>query len=352
MSNLLVINYRMDTSDQVLSHQQGVVKGLSPYFSNVIVVTGFFDGGTLPENVRVYTSSWSPEQRIRSIFRFIRVLFSVFSNYEISSVFSHMASYRALLAAPFVWAKRLNHTVWYAHASSSMHLKILNLFRVIFVSSTPESFPRVHKLQVKFIGQGISERDFPFKYRDHYPCKRFVHLGRFDTSKRVDHLVSTIELLRTQDPDITFTNFGNSSTLANSISASEIRLEFANRDNSSWMTFSSAIGRMNVADTLGEFDVFIHAFQGSLDKVLIEATMSGIPVITMNSGYCRIFGTWGNYASNEMSLIEEIHAFSGKTEREIAQRLERSKEIAIKEHSEARWIHELTKIIIRNRDED
>lgn len=348
MRNLLVINYRMDSADQVLSHQQGVINGLGQYFEKVIVLTGYYDGGPLAENIIVYSTSWNSNHKLRSIFKFYRGLASVFASYEISSVFSHMASYRALLASPFVWAKHINHSLWYAHATYSSHLKVLSCFGVFFISSTPESFPSKLRQRVSFIGQGINPKDFPFTSRRKYPMVKFVHVGRFDVSKRVGFLISSLGVFRAKNPDITFANFGFPSTIANSVYADDIRRGLANETDSNWVSFSDAVSRTDIPHTLNEFDVFIHAFQGSLDKVLVEATLTGIPVITLNSGYCRIFGTWGEYANGEVNLIEEIQAFSRKTDRQISLKLEQSRDIALKEHSENQWLLKLVQIILGN----
>ena len=53
----------------------------------------------------------------------------------------------------------------------------------------------------------------------------------------------------------------------------------------SFIHISPPVARKNLPDLLNGNDVFIHAFQGSLDKTLIEATLAGLPVITINNEY-------------------------------------------------------------------
>lgn len=346
MKNLLVINYRIDSADQVLSHQRGVVRSLSEYFDKIIVLTGYYDGVPVAQNVEIRSTSWDSNHRVRSIIVFYRALFSILANNKISAVFTHMASYRALLASPLFWVKRLSHTVWYAHASFGAHLKLLNIFGALFVSSTPESFPSKRNLPVNFIGQGIKPEEFPFVSREEFHSNKFIHLGRFDISKRIDHMISTLSLLREQNPDLTFTNFGTSSSIANSVYADEIRQGLANQNISDWVSFAPAISRADIAAVLNQYDIFMHAFEGSLDKVLVEATLTGIPVITVNRAYCRIFGTWGECSQKDVSLLQEVQAFSKKTNRQISQILEQRRDIALTEHSENQWVDQITKIVL------
>jgi hypothetical protein len=65
---------------------------------------------------------------------------------------------------------------------------------------------------------------------------------------------------------------------------------------------------VEVSNILNSHDVFVHAYEGSLDKALIEATLAGIPVITANREYIRIFGSWSSEidADSELSVSQMI----------------------------------------------
>jgi uncharacterized protein with PIN domain len=73
--------------------------------------------------------------------------------------------------------------------------------------------------------------------------------------------------------------------------------------------------------------------------------MTGLPVITINSEYRKIFGSWSN--KQTVDLKSELEAFllltndSNMIEREILQR----RAIGVKMHSRENWVVKLTKIL-------
>ncbi len=58
------------------------------------------------------------------------------------------------------------------------------------------------------------------------------------------------------------------------------------------MTDKSSLAYGENTVRLQTYDCFIHSFQGSLDKTIVEATFLGLPVITINNEYRNIFGSW------------------------------------------------------------
>ncbi len=344
MKNLLIINHTMDAGSQVLSHQSNVAVAIAPYFKSVIVITGHYDGSLLPSNVLVYSTSWNQKQRLRSIFAFYKTLIFVMKRHKISVVFSHMASYKALLVTPVATIMRWKQFVWYAHASYSFHLRLLSLFRVRFISSTVESFPKRNGLSVEFIGQGVDPLKFPFRQAYTPTLTRFVHIGRFDPSKKVDEILRALSVLRKDFEEITFTNFGNSSTEAYVRWSEELRKGLDDEEYG-WITLNPGVLRSEVSFTLLKYDVFVHAFNGSLDKILIEAAMSGIPIITTNEGFIRMFGSWGVYNGKKVSIEEEYGALVEYPRVDIEERLVSIRNLAVKMHSEVVWVQKLVEAI-------
>jgi hypothetical protein len=90
---------------------------------------------------------------------------------------------------------------------------------------------------------------------------------------------------------------------------------------------------------LSSFDFFIHAFEGSLDKTLIEATLSGIPVITSNLEYSKDFGSWTG--ATTLNLVDEYLAITTLTDFEISRELERRYAVAASKHSLTQWTDRL-----------
>ena len=90
-------------------------------------------------------------------------------------------------------------------------------------------------------------------------------------------------------------------------------------------------------------DVFIHAFQGSLDKTLIEATLAGLPVITINNEYLNEFGTWSQ-RNTSIDLDNEFSAFMSSPNDQIAKLCKTRQQIAITKHSFDQWQTQLLRI--------
>ena len=99
-------------------------------------------------------------------------------------------------------------------------------------------------------------------------------------------------------------------------------------------------------EILQTYDCFIHSFQGSLDKTIVEATFSGLPVITINNEYRKIFGSWdlsgtgmNNSLKDEAQLL--LNLDGSKRESEVDRRYE----VALKQHELTGWIDRLVSIL-------
>ena len=107
-----------------------------------------------------------------------------------------------------------------------------------------------------------------------------------------------------------------------------------------------AIERKKIPDELKKHDCFVHAFQGSLDKTLVEATHSAIPVATVNKEYLKIFGKW-NYsnANNQPFLTSELRFILSSSANAITKEVDRRYEIARTNHEIEGWINRLVNVL-------
>jgi hypothetical protein len=101
--------------------------------------------------------------------------------------------------------------------------------------------------------------------------------------------------------------------------------------------------RESIASLLPSYSFFIHAFRGSLDKVLIEATLVGIPVVSINKGFQDEYGTWSMKRTD--SLIEELSAFLGTPREEILKKNEERYQESLNNHTIEGWIRRLNSAI-------
>ena len=335
--HLLILTYEMDELSQVFSHQIGIVNELSKFFDKVTVLTGKIGSYKVSPNVRVFSSNWQSGKRLSSVLKFMFVFLRLLPLNRFSVIFSHMTSVQAALISPITRVLRIKHLLWYTHTSDNFALRVCSLFTNGILTATSGSCPLVGA-KVHTIGHSIDTRIFKRKSNQNFPISSFVHVGRFDPSKNIRLIIQTLQNLRLEKSDANFTNIGLPSGEANATYYQNIISEFDRDKNLTWIKFESSVPRQTLPSLLKDFDCFIHAFNGSLDKAVLEATFIGLPVVTINPEYKKIFGSWdkGNQLS-EHTLLEELNFLLSLTKEELNTELDRRYQIAQKDYELEGW---------------
>ena len=327
----------MDELSQVFSHQIGIVNELSKSFDKVTVLTGKIGSYNVSPNISVFSSNWQSGKRLSSVTKFMFVFFKLLVLNRFSVVLSHMTSVQAAIISPITRILRIKHLLWYTHTSDNFALRVCNLFMNGILTATAGSCP-LSGSKVHVIGHSIDTKIFKRKSSLNFPISSFVHVGRFDSSKNVRLIIETLENLRTINNDLNFTNIGVPSGEANTNYYQNIISEFARDKNSTWLKFESSVSRQTLPSLLNNFDCFIHAFNGSLDKAVLEATFVGLPVVTINAEYKKIFGSWDrNNRLNEYTLLEELNFLLNLTKEELNIELDRRYQIVQKDFELEGW---------------
>jgi len=340
-SHLLVLNYVMDRTHPALSHQVDVVESLAKNFASVTVLTGANSYKPNLQNISVISSNWDSGKNLRNIFRFYYHFFSVIRQREYSSVFSHMTLVQSALVAPILRTFNIKHFVWYAHAKKTFYLRWTYFWANAIITSTHGSCPLQGK-KIVYLGQSVDPIQFSQRTSLRFPLKSCVHVGRMDSSKNLEVIISTVETLRMRFPYLTLNLIGNPSTPASVEYVRDLKLSWVTALEQGWLTFEDAIPRVQVPEKLFASDIFIHAFSGSLDKSLIEATLTAMPVVTINQEYLNEFGSWGD---GEKSLKSELAALLEHSEDEARKEIDSRVIIGANNHSSSKWISSLTSIL-------
>ena len=335
--HLLILTYEMDDLSQVFSHQIGIVNELSESFDKVTVLTGKIGSYNVSSNVRVFSSNWQSGKRLSSAAKFIFVFLWLLVLNRFSVIFSHMTSVQAALISPITRVLRIKHLLWYTHTSDNFALRVCNLFTNGILTATAGSCP-LSGSKVHVIGHSIDTKIFQRKSNPNFPISSFVHVGRFDPSKNIRLIIETLQNLKLTKSDVNFTNIGLPSGEVNASYYQNIISEFNKDQNSTWLKFESSVPRQTLPSLLKDFDCFIHAFNGSLDKAVLEATFIGLPVVTINPEYKKIFGSWDrNNRLNEYTLLEELNFLLNLTKEELNIELDRRYQIAQKDYELEGW---------------
>jgi glycosyltransferase involved in cell wall biosynthesis len=336
--NLLIINYAMDENSQVFSHQIEVVRNLAEKFKHVYVITTSRGSGPIPINVEVTESKWIQGKRLINSFRFIRIFLRVYWRDKNVVIFSHMTEVQSALISPLTRLLGVKHIIWYAHTSRSPAMSINRFLVDGIVTSTSGSCP-YSGLKVTIIGQAIDEKSFIFHKRKFETPFRFVNVGRLDPSKKIEELISTVSSINSYCADTSLTIVGAPSSHIHS-GYKDLILDMAEglKGHMS-VNILDPVKRSLLPDFLNRFHFFIHGFEGSLDKTLVEATLCGLPVLTVNSEYRRLFGDWSPLSSSD--LEEQFLALRELDELNLSMELNRRYKIALNHHSSQAWTEKI-----------
>lgn len=335
---LLVLNYALNDENSIFGHQFEIVNRLSMVFKEILVITNEYNDHIIPKNVKVYKVDWKTGKSIRSTYNFYKVLIPITLTNKIDLAFSHMVDTQALLALPILKIRRIKHIFWYAHAKKSIRANIVSRFADMNISSTKGSYPLVGK-NIVLLGQSINTVDFKFNKRDSFPMHKAIHIGRLDSSKKILEIIMT-----TIENRIHLHLWGR-------ILDDEYGLKVKKLIDANNLTvrYHGVCKRDQIPLILRESDFFIHGFDGSLDKSILEATAVGCPVITLNQEYISEFGSWSGSLNTKDTqfLNHEIAAFKKLNPSPIIKELGRRRKIVDTKHTLGNWIHGFAELSTR-----
>jgi glycosyltransferase involved in cell wall biosynthesis len=344
-SNLLVINYAMDEKSQVFSHQIELVNQLSPKFDQITVLTAQVGVCKTEKNVKVISFGWVEGKRVSSLLRFLKIFIKTIRSEKFTVLFSHMTSVQSAFISPITRVIKLKHYLWFAHTSNGILLKVSRLLTNGIITSTPGSCP-LKGSKVFPIGQSINSQKFKKKSSNIQPVKNLLHIGRFDPSKNINEIIYEVKKLRSNFPGLKLEVIGSPSSDRFKDYESNVKAKFDSEVQLGWLKFTPHIPRSSLPEILQTYDCFIHSFQGSLDKTIVEATFSGLPVITINNEYRKIFGSWNltnkgmnNSLKDEAELLLNLDGSKRQSE------VDRRYEVAIEQHELIGWVDRLVSIL-------
>jgi glycosyltransferase involved in cell wall biosynthesis len=252
---------------------------------------------------------------------------------------------QSLVILPFTKIFKIKHFVWYAHKSKNRLLELSYKFFDGILTSTLDSCP-IKSTKVYPIGQTINRSKFPVRKSINYPVRKLVHIGRFDPIKKIEVIISSVSELRKNYPQLTLSIIGSASGVENQIYEDRVKLDAINYINEGWLTFSPGVVREKIPQLLSDHDCFIHACDAAIDKVILEATISKLPVITINQEYLKEFGSWQSSAGvSSLKMEGELKAAINFSEADLIKEVERRYLLAIEKHELSGWVDRVLKVL-------
>lgn len=342
MTILLTLNYTMDLDNPVLSHQVEAVESLSEHFEQTFVISGKIGRYRTIPKITVLDSNWIPGQSIRNSVKFLlRISRIILRHRSKVVVFSHMTEVQSALIAIPLRILRVPHFLWYAHAHESIYLKWVHFWATGIITSTNGSCP-IRSRKVHAVGQAINLSTFEMTKENVTPMKSLVHVGRADPSKGIETIYEVVSRVRKDFPELELSLIGEPSNLEARQHFDSFARKTIAEQNYGWLRLLPSIPREEISKTLLSHDIFIHAFRGSLDKSILEATAVGLPVVTQNVEYLNQFGQW----SDESSLESELRAVLKSPKSTILSEVSRKRMILEKNHSLSRWSQKISNILL------
>jgi len=335
----------MDEEDQLLSHQAEIVNLIAREFDHISVLTGRIGKVTIPSNVTLKSYNWVRGKKISNIFNLIKSYILIKKSNDITIIFSHMTFMQSLVILPLTKFQRVKHYLWYAHKSKNIYLQFSARFFDGLITSTRDSCP-VKNENVYPIGQTINSDKFTPKNLIDYPIRKLVHIGRFDPIKNVSEIIRVAEKSRVNFPNLTLDIIGSASSVSSTKYEQEVKSQFAHSVNQGWLKFFPGVSREEVPYILEESHAFIHSCNAALDKVILEANLSNVPVITSNEEFIKSFGSWAeNTNVKSIDLLDELNAALKTPKSELEIIVNQRYRETLANHELKGWTTRLLKVI-------
>lgn len=319
---LLIITQKIDINDDVLGFMHGWVKEFAKQCEQVIVICLYKGEYDLPSNVKVLSLGkeriTNPQiyhkftNRFKYFINFYKYIWQERKNYD--KVFVHMNPEYVVLGGIFwrILGKKIG--LWYAHGSVSKSLRLAEMFSDIVFTSTESGF-RLKSKKKKVVGQGIDVKRFEFKRDFFYQGKlKIIYIGRISPVKNLETLIEAAEILKRKNFDFEVKIVGGVGLKEQESYLEKLKISVKEKGLSDRVEFVGSIPNKDIHKHYQEADIFVNTSQtGSLDKTMLEALASGLPVITCNESALEIFGDKKSelffLERNPEELVEKINNF-------------------------------------------
>ncbi|MAE68506.1 hypothetical protein CL635_01715 [bacterium] len=269
---LLIITQKVDRTDPILGFFHKWIEEFALHCDQVTVIgqqTGSYD---LPSNVKVISlEKERGRSNVSQVLRFWKLIWQHSKDYD--RVLVHMTPIWILIGAPLWLIMRKPMYLWYEIKRGSWKLSMALLFVKKVFAASKHGLPKVAKKQVT-VGHGIDIDTFRPVF-DRREAGHLVTAGRVTRIKHYDQLLRLVANL----PGTHLTIAGGTITEADKEVEKDLlslmhSLGIADRISMGWVAPEEMPSLMQRAD------VFLHASQGGLDKVILQAMASACPTVS------------------------------------------------------------------------
>ncbi len=287
---LLICTQAVDSKDPVLGFFVRWIAEFAKHCEQVTVICLRKGAYELPQNVRVFTLN--KKSKIGRAYSLLRGAYKFRKNYD--AVFVHMNP-EYVLVAGLLWrllGKRVG--LWYAHGHADFKLRLATPFANRVLTSTAEGM-RIKMAKRVVLHQGIDTDFFapdPTVAREDW----WLSVGRLSPSKHHDE---AIRMAHAAHKGLRIVGSG----------PERERLERLAHELGAKVVFLGPLDHMQLRDVYRRAALLVHTgTTGSLDKVLLEAVASGVPLHTTSKAFGYLEKEGPAYVRDNHSLQELIPA--------------------------------------------
>jgi glycosyltransferase involved in cell wall biosynthesis len=286
---LLLYNLSVNKKNPALSFTNDWIVELSKKFNQIYVLTLDIGEYELPKNVNVYSINTFSHNKAIQTLNFYIILFRLLLSKKPDYCFSHMNTLFVSMTGFFLKILGIKISLWYAHPSINLKLKIASFFSDTIITSLKSSYPLNHS-NCMVIGQAIDSNLFNIK-----PVKKsqdlpIIFVGRVSRSKRIDLLIENFKQLGSIPNQLHI--YGPEITNDDQRYKLEL-LEIIEKLNlKGKVLFKGSVDRKSLPKIYSNSIMHINLTQrGFGDKVALESMSCGTPTLYANSDFNEFIPT-------------------------------------------------------------
>jgi len=340
---LLIITQKVDLNDDILGFFHDWLSEFAKHCEKLIVICLYLGEYNLPTNVKVL--SLGKEQylyhshflrRPISLYRFYKYLWQERKNYD--KVLVHMNQIYVILGGIFWRLSGKKIGLWYAHGHVPIGLKIAErLTNVIFTSTA--SGCRLKSSKIKIVGQGININKFTVKSQKpkvKNEIFKIITVGRISPVKDYETLIKAVEILIKQGIKLKVDVIGKILFIEHQQYLAKLKSMV--KDKGLPINFIGAVPNKEIVNYLKESNLFVNMSRtGSLDKAILEAMASQLPILTSNKAISGFLGEYEDmllYPTRDyQTLANKIDHFYNLTSQQREKIGQDLRNIVIREHN-------------------
>jgi len=192
-----------------------------------------------------------------------------------------------------LWHKKI--ALWYAHGSVPFLLRAAEKLTDVIFTST-KSGCRLDSKKIRVIGQGIDIEKFSCR-----SCRlpaagcrlKIITIGRIAPVKGYETLIGAVEILRKQGIELSAEVVGGVMLEEHKRYEDKLKVIVKEKGLEDIVHFKGAVPNREIAPLLADADLFVNTSgTGSLDKAILEAMASGLPILTCNEALEEVLGEY------------------------------------------------------------